>query len=258
MVIAKLYNDQIGIRISAHLYLPNDVLKCKKILVSVHGKNRNSSHYRNIFIPHLTDRNILIIAPRFKAEKIRHKEALIYGNTHIEKFPDLLQPKDLWTFTMIQGIIQAIADFTKIKYDSVDIFGHSAGAQFVQRLPFFYNIPKINNLIAANPGWYTFPDATKKFPYGVKGILGGEEMKKAFLSKMIFITGTEDTSRRYLRRKNLESSQGANRHERALVFYDFSQEVAKRHGYKINWQIDVVKGLRHSAKKSAAIASQYI
>lgn len=55
------------------------------------------------------------------------------------------------------------------------IYGHSAGGQFSHRLCYFEGMmsaghpeyPRIEKALIANPGWYTMPDTSMYYPYGL-------------------------------------------------------------------------------------------
>ena len=60
---------------------------------------------------------------------------------------------------------------TNLNYlgNSYNMFGHSAGAQFVHRFIQFKPLSRVDKAVSANAGWYTLPDTTIDFPYGLKG-----------------------------------------------------------------------------------------
>jgi hypothetical protein len=58
----------------------------------------------------------------------------------------------------------------KLDHAGYDMYGHSAGAQFVHRYLQFYDSPKVKKAVAANAGWYTFPNEAINYPYGIKSL----------------------------------------------------------------------------------------
>ena len=76
--------------------------------------------------------------------------------------------------------------------------------------------------VAANAGWYTMPDDTVAFPYGLEGSPRKEwELGHALASNLVILLGSDDVDDQddSLRRDSGSDAQGMNRLDRGLSFY---------------------------------------
>ena len=73
---------------------------------------------------------------------------------------------NLYLNNSIDLLFDYINPVFNLNQKSYDIYGHSAGAQFVHRYLLFSDNPQVNKAVAANAGWYTFLDGSN-FPYGI-------------------------------------------------------------------------------------------
>jgi hypothetical protein len=128
------------------------------------------------------------------------------------------------------------------------IYGHSAGGQFVQRSLLFYESPYVGKAIIGSPGWYTFPDSSRSFPYGVGGIpYVTEETIRRYLAKEVVLQlGAADTIREsFLRTTPEAEAQGRNRLERGRTFYDYLQGLSEAKGWTFRWRKEEVPHVGH-------------
>ena len=80
-----------------------------------------------------------------------------------------LNQKNKWTFSLIEPVFDLIKNELNYKHNFYDVFGHSSGGPFVHRDSWVVPNSRANRAIAANSGWYTMPDSTISFPYGLSG-----------------------------------------------------------------------------------------
>jgi pimeloyl-ACP methyl ester carboxylesterase len=145
----------------------------------------------------------------------------------------------------------------KLNPKQYDIFGHSAGGQFVHRFMLFMPNARVRTAIAANPGFYTLPNLNEKFPYGLKNSphpMTEKDVLNWTRRKVILMRGTADV----LRTENLRQSpeadaQGQNRFERALFMFN----KIKAFNPKSPWQIFEVPNVAHD-QKGMALAAQKV
>ena len=154
------------------------------------------------------------------------------------------------TPAVVDKIFEHVRKETKSHRKGYMIYGHSAGGQFVQRFMLFHESPYIEKAIIGCPGWYTFPDTTQLFPYGVKNIpdITPERIQR-YLSKDITLQlGLGDTVRESYLRKTPEAEwQGRNRLERGRHFYRFIHRLAEEKGWECNWRKVEEEGIGHIA-----------
>ena len=112
----------------------------------------------------------------------------------------------------------------------------------------FYDSPYVEKAVIGSPGWYTFPDASQDFPYGVRNIpyVTPETIRKYLAKPIILQLATGDTIREsYLRKTPEAEAQGRNRYERGNQFYRYLHRIAAEHNWPCNWQKIEEQGIGH-------------
>ena len=145
-----------------------------------------------------------------------------------------------------------------IKADKYDIFGHSAGGQFVHRFVLYYPENRVRLAIAANPGFYTLPDAEAVFPHGTKNsphLVTAEMIKDWVRRDLVILRGTADLQRTESLRQTPEAdAQGQNRFERAVYMF----ERVRKFDPKSKWRMFDVPGIAHDHKGMAPAAQKLL
>lgn len=247
-----------NICIPLFMYLPSNPKACSHVIFSIHGVHRNANKYRNIFVDDLQDKNVLLVAPSFTDPFYESSLALTIGGVRNRIRESSFTPRQHWTFTHLYELFQTLkGNFPSLKTFSV--FGHSAGAQFAHRLVLMTDFPELTSVVSANPGWLTFLDMDKKFPYGVADTVELNRTRAIFEKRLVFMAGSEDTYQdRYLRQSRRAMRQGANRYERVKNAYYTAQSMANDYGYVFNWELVVVDGVGHTSRPIAPLALPYL
>jgi hypothetical protein len=145
--------------------------------------------------------------------------------------------------------------------DGYYLFGHSAGAQFVHRALLFEDLDHLKLAFSANAGWYTMPDETLDWPYGIKGTPADEDDLRAWLVKpMMILLGEEDTDPRdrNLRRSMEALKQGPHRFARGVTFINAAKAKADELGVPLIWRGGTVPGIAHDNAGMAIAAAPLI
>lgn len=172
-----------------------------------------------------------------------------------------LQPEEKWTFSLIDPIFEKIKTDTKSRRTGYDIYGHSAGAQFVHRFLLFKPDCKAERAVAANAGWYTVPDNRIDFPFGInKSPATQLHVKKFFEKKLFMLLGTKDTD---ANDPNLNTSagamlQGKNRYERGHYFWNEAIRIKESYNYTFHWEQKDIVGVAHSNTQMAPKAAEIL
>ena len=139
-----------------------------------------------------------------------------------------------------------------------ELWGHSAGGQFVHRLAFFLPDSLITRYIAGNSGWYSCPDSTVAFPWGTINSqlnITRDDMIAITNRNLIVMRGTADTVRDGVLNTDPNSdAQGLNRYARAGYFYNKGVSV----NASLNWKLVDVSGVGHDDAAMALAAGSYI
>ena len=168
---------------------------------------------------------------------------------------------NLYLNNSIDLLFDYIKPLFNLNQKSYDIYGHSAGAQFVHRYLLFSNKPKVNRAVAANAGWYTFLDGSN-FPYGINNppIEFNSQNVINFLNMDLHIhIGSEDTDvSSSVNQSKGANNQGLNRFQRANNFFGYTTKIVEENDLNYNWSFLVVDGVDHSNSRMSKAAAKVI
>jgi len=224
----------------------------------LHGAQRNASEYRDWWELIADNYNLVVVVPEFSQ---RHwPRAAGYNLGDVENQPD----PEKWAFSAIEHL------FDEVREGRTDyrIFGHSAGAQFIQRMIVFRPDHRASVAVAANPGWYTMPEWRKDrkadaFPYSLVGARVGEpELRRALERRFVLMVGEKDNDpdddilRKY--DDDIKRTQGANRLERGENFFKAATAAAAELGAKLNWEFMEIPDTAHDPPGMSKFAAQIL
>ena len=238
-------------------HLPNTIDNNTKILFVIHGNSRNADDYLNTWIKLAKGQNIAIFAPHFKRTSFISFNTLQMSTSSGRIRSD----KNLYLNNSIDILFEYIKSRFSLSQDLYNIYGHSAGAQFVHRYLLLSNEPKVNTAVAANAGWYTFLDGAN-FPYGLSNppinfeSSNVRDFLKMDLHVLIGSADTEITSS--VNQSKGANNQGLNRFQRANNFYNYTERIVKQNNLEFNWSFQIVKGVAHSNSRMSKAAAEII
>lgn len=254
-----------GKKVPVWYFKPKDFTPDTPIVFVMHGVSRNADGYRDNWIYLAEHHKLLILAPEFSKETFPRSHSYALGGVMArsggsERTP---APEIKWAFYIVDRIFEQVRPALPTRQTRFALFGHSAGAQFVHRYMTFTGGEKVAIALTANAGWYTLPDYTVAFPYGLGGTgLPKARVTQAFGKEMVVMLGDQDTKQgRHLRRTPEAMEQGSNRVERGKYYVEAARREAIKLGAAFNWRIAIVPGVGHSnagmAPAAAKIASEY-
>jgi pimeloyl-ACP methyl ester carboxylesterase len=189
-------------------------------LVAVHGIRRRGREQVELLADRARSQGRVVIAPIFDAERWpRYQQAVIGGRAD----KALLR---LWNELQAEGLINN---------NRFILTGFSGGAQFAHRFAMLHT-EKIERLIVASAGWYSFP-GDAEFPYGLStpaGRQATEALRKnlpAFLAIPITVTVGERDDRLDPNTRSgddIDRQQGRTRFERAVNWTRALSRLADR------------------------------
>ncbi len=242
-----------------YIVIPGTFSPKSKFIMIMHGTNRNADDYIIPWKNFAVDNDYIAAAPEFNKIQWAHSRSYNLGNMFTgSNGTGSLNPKFMWSFSVAQKIHLELKEKLGLQSSKYDIWGHSAGAQFVHRMMLFLPDSNVRYAIPANAGWYSAPDLNIQFPYGMKNIhlsYNADDLYLISQQKMIIMRGTADT----LRDSNLNTSAGAdaqgyNRFERAEYFYNKGFEISD----SCKWQLIDVPSVGHDNKLMAPAAQQFL
>jgi dienelactone hydrolase len=238
--------DLNGTRLTVFTYRPASCSDPPLLLV-FHGNARNARSYRDD-VRALADRDcLLVVAPRFDQ---RAFPVWRYQRGGIVKDGMAQNPRD---FT--GRLVPAIVDWVRQQEGrplGYSLLGHSAGAQFLDRLAAF--VPTgAKRIVVANPGSYVVPSLTVPAPYGLGMVYAGADGDAAlrrYLEQPLTIYLGESDTRGDDRDNSPDAlAQGASRYQRGLNTFNAAKMLAQSRGWTLNWRLVELPGVGHSARK---------
>lgn len=258
--------------VTIYYYKPRHYTPDTPVVFVMHGLRRNAAEYRNSWSRYAEQNGLMVLVPLFKRDPYRGSNGYNLGNifhatTHQQAIgrakPDEANPRSLWAFTLIERLF---SDFKAARADNHSsgyyLYGHGAGAQFAHRFAMFMPKARVKQIIVANSGWYTMPDTSIEWPYGLGGVpMVNDAMLKAFFAKhVLLLSGGADTRTHntVMRQSPQANAQGPTRLARSRHYIDFARARAKQMNTPFNWQRWVVPGVTHSDAQMAPFAARYI
>ncbi|MFO0939787.1 MAG: hypothetical protein U0930_03380 [Pirellulales bacterium] len=234
-----------GTELELFCYKP-DSYQGKRMILVMHGTNRNAEEYRDNAI-NMADRlAALIVAPKFDLERF---PSIKYNRGGIVTEDQKAAPEDEWTYHFIPAIVRDIR-----KRESNDnlrfwMIGHSAGGQFLARMSAFLAVGA-ERVVAANPGSQLFPRRDWPFGYGFGDLpdsLASEDRIKNYLAAPLTIyLGTEDNKPdEYFDDSKEAMLQGQGRLQRGQACFDYAKRLAEQNNWPFHWRIVEANGVGH-------------
>lgn len=166
-------NLRNGKQVTVHYYSPDK--KNPSVIFVIPGAGRNGNTYRDAWIPHADQYNLLVLSPEYDEDNYPGfwnynlagmiKDVKIkQDRTGIESYNINTNNKE-WILNDFDELFDFIKKRLHLKANTYDLFGHSAGGQILHRLALFKPDNKANRILASNAGWYTVPDKEAVFPY---------------------------------------------------------------------------------------------
>jgi len=220
------------------LYLPNTNLSEAPVLVCVHGISRNAEEQVNNFSDYAEAHGIILVAPIFDAARFPDYQRL--GR------PERGERADL----MLATILTEVGQHTGANIHRISLFGYSGGAQFAHRFMMAYP-ERVNAVVVAAAGWYTFPDSGIRYPRGIDAtehVTGTPFNLDRFLQiPVCALVGEHDTIRDSTLRSgpNLERQQGLTRKERAHLWIRAMRMAAKDRGHSTLYYYELLPKTGH-------------
>jgi poly(3-hydroxybutyrate) depolymerase len=254
--IFEYQNGRNNRRLTVWTYLPKEFAANGPVLFVMHGVRRDGKRYRNEWMTHAEREKALLLVPEFSVEGFPGGRNYAAPKPNVDSIhSDDLPPS---AFLVIERIFDHVLSTTRLETKEYLLYGHSAGAQFVHRFMLFNPRARVKAAVAANAGWYTMPDFTIAFPYGLQNSgLFESGLRAALGRKLIILLGEKDTDPRHplLNRSASAMRQGMHRLERGQNFYRAGARAAEELNTPFHWQIATVPEADHDNAKIALAAA---
>jgi poly(3-hydroxybutyrate) depolymerase len=220
------------------LYVPQTAVREAPVLVVVHGIARNAREQARHFASYAKALGVVLVAPTFAEAR----------------FPDYQRlgrrGRGARADDTLDAIVDEVAWLTGSHATRIHMFGYSGGAQFVHRYVMAHP-QRVARAAVAAAGWYTFPHARTRFPYGTRSsrqLPGVRFDPGTFLRvPIVVIVGSEDTTSEALRTsERVNRQQGTTRVERAQNWVAAMRSAAGVYGLEPKVSLARIEGGAHS------------
>lgn len=241
--------------INVWYFVPEHTTPDMPVQIVMHGVKRDAERYRNDWQRHAAKHGFILVAPEFSETLFPGSDNYNLGGIMDGRGRRLKAEEGAFSF--IVPVFEAVKQATGNQTQKFNLFGHSAGAQFVHRYLLFMPDAPVKTAVAANAGWWTMPDLSVRFPYGLQGsVLDEAGLKAALQRPLTVLLGTLDTDPNHpeLRRTPEAMAQGPHRWARGHKFFEQAQASAKASGVPLAWKLETAPGVAHEDKGMAEVA----
>jgi pimeloyl-ACP methyl ester carboxylesterase len=235
---------------------PNKIDKDTQLLFVIHGNSRNAEDYISAWIPYISNKNIIVVAPQFNKNSFRYFFLLESATSSgkINNNPDNYINKSISSFF---NFFQSKFSLSTNKYK---MFGHSAGAQFTHRYMLLSNDKRISSAVIANAGWYTFLNGNN-FPYGIKNSpidISSDHIKWFMSNKTSLLIGNNDINLKSVNSSKGAQRQGITRVDRANSYFNSLINISDNNNIPFRWSYKVVDKADHDYLKMTPVAAKIL
>lgn len=237
----------------------------------LHGIKRNPDTYRDAWQSYANQKSLMVLVPSFTRETYPGSNGYNLGNMYHARtgaeltgkaLPAQANPKNLWSFSLPDAVFNDFKTREETSEKGYTLFGHGAGAQFANRFAMFTSGTLACRVIAANPGWYTYPDKTVAWPYGIKDVrlIDDAQITRYLQAPLTLMLGEDDVKKTggVMRNTGGAKAEGDNRNVRADRFVDNARQQAAARGVTLQWQFIHVPGAGHDDAQMAPAAIRQI
>lgn len=249
------FNGWAGPALRVWYWVPDEVDATTPIVFVMHGVKRDADRYLAEWVPLAERHGFIVVVPEFNQASF--PGSLGYNTGYFTEPDGQPRPRAQWSFAALEPLFDAVKARTGTRVPRYSLYGHSAGAQFVHRYVLFMPEARLRRAVAANAGWYTRPDLTIAYPYGLAGSpVGEEELKRALDKPLTILLGTADTDTAdpNLRTSRQANAQGPHRFARGLSFHAAGKATAARLDVPFRWHLKEVPGVGHDNGEMAVAA----
>lgn len=250
--------------IDCFYHIPSASNSATPVLIVLPGASRDADVMRDGLIAKANQKGFIVLALRFSETYYPGSNTYNLANIFADgenPSPSTQNPEEEWTFSVIDPIFQNFKSYIGNASARYDLFGHSAGAQLAHRFLIFQPLANINRAVCSASGWYTMPDNTIDFPYGLKiSPAQNANLGPVFSRVTHVIVGENDTDPNSfnLRHTPEADAQGNNRLERAQYFYQGSLGIATQAANAFSWQYKTVPNTGHDGNAMANFAADFL
>lgn len=251
--------------ITLHYYIPTSGnVHNMPILFSLHGSKRDGQAAVDYWKELAEKYGFIVIAPQFSLEYYPKEYDYRYGGVVSGSVFLKPVPEEKWTLSAIEPIFDFVCNQLENESSTYDIWGHSAGGQFVQRFLLCKPEARVHRAVSANAGTYAMITSKNcsydhKWPFGIVGSpFDNDKYLLPYYERDFYVTVGGNDTKKCHNDVEAAAAQGSNRLSRAKFFYQQARNSALDRNVYFNWNLSVVDGCSHTAKRMVYGACQEI
>lgn len=247
--------------ITVHYARANSDVRTTPITFAMHGIDRAAAGFRDVMAACAERNGQLILVPEFDLRQFPDWYDYNLGGVRSPPPENAVQIRELWTFGIIDRLFAYVQRGVASRCAKFNLFGLSAGAQFVLRYLALNEAPLVERVIAANCGVYMLPDLTLDYPAGMGGIgLQESDVRRYLARPLTILIGDRDADPHAhdLPRGEIAESQGPHRLARAQWYMAHCLDLAHALGMVLGWQYETVPGAGHVSRSMYDRASDIL
>lgn len=251
-----MFDSAAGKRVLVYVVVPPSLAPATTKAVSIHhGLSRNGDDYCDFWRDWAVANDTIAFAPTFDAEDWPGSSVYNQGNV---LSGTALREESQWTFTIVQRIIEHVLEGFGLATRLADVWGHSAGGQFVHRMALFRPEAPVRFWMAANPGIWSLADLQGDWQHGLAHPAFGftaPDVTRWSEQRLLVFRGSSDIHRD----SNLDTSaasdlQGRSRYARAGTAF----ARMRLHDAATNWRLLEAPFVGHSGQVMAQHAQAFL
>lgn len=249
-----VFNNWSGPSLRVEAAIPSSLSDKTNVVFVMHGVSRNAGDYRNAWLEIAESCDVLVLSPRFSQSDFPGSAGYNFGGLAV-------LDEGSRAFDAIELLFEDAVRRFGLADETYAIFGHSAGAQFVHRFLMFTPNTRVSHAVAANAGWYTLPDHSESWPYGLRDAPAPPLPASAILDQPVTLLLGEmdiDSHDPNLRRTPEALRQGSNRFERGLTMMIHIESLSASEDIETAWEAGFVPGVGHDNGRMAPAALRYL
>lgn len=238
--------------------------------IILHGRKRNAKTYRDDWEKLAEQHKIMVIVPLFSDASYPGGNGFNLGNvfvgnneTNTRGFTSsfIRNPMSNWSYTLPDRVFTQFKERERTNQPGYTLYGHGGGSQFVTRFALMVPDSHACRVIAANPGWYTYPKRSVEWPYGLGGVkwVTDSQIDRFLRNPFTLMLGDNDVKTDgVIRNSPGAKAQGKNRKERGMRYFKFAESLAKKDNVKFGWKLIHVPHAGHSDAQMSPAAAIHI
>lgn len=230
-----------------------------RIVIVIPGARRNAVDYRDQW-HHLAMANHLIVLT-VEGTADNYPTELDYNAGGVLGPDGGETPVETRLFSAIEPMFDDFKNRFGSARETYGLYGHSAGGGFVHRFVLFNPDARFDVAIAANPAFFTIPNTSAAYPFGLSGApLPQDALRRWLKSPLIVMLADRDTGPRNNEISNSDQArqQGPSVFARGLGFFQAALIAADAQGIDLRWKLDIVPDVGHSNTNMASYAARYL